>query len=44
MSRSPQLVAATGRRDELHTLGLPAYVLRVEMSDGSAEYRIYVGA
>ncbi|HIF21963.1 MAG TPA: hypothetical protein EYQ27_08660, partial [Gemmatimonadetes bacterium] len=23
----------TGRRDELHTLGLPAYVLRVEMSD-----------
>jgi hypothetical protein len=44
MSRSPQLVVATERRDELHTLGLPAYVLRVEMSDGSAEYRVYVGA
>jgi hypothetical protein len=34
----------TGRSEKLHTLGLPAYVLRVEMSDGSAEYRIYVGA
>ncbi len=44
MSRSPQLVVATERRDELHTLGLPAYVLRVEMSDASAEYRVYVGA
>lgn len=44
MSRSPQLVVATERRDELHTLGLPAYVLRVEMSNASAEYRVYVGA
>ncbi len=44
MARSPILVLATERRDEVRALALPAYVLGVEMSDGSLEYRVYVGA
>ena len=44
VARSPILVLATERRDEVRALALPAYVLGVEMSDGSLEYRVYVGA
>ena len=42
--RSPSLAVATERRDQVATRAIPAYVLGVEMSDGSVEYRVYVGA
>ena len=44
LARSPSLVVATERRDQVATRAVPAYVLGVEMSDGSVEYRVYVGA
>lgn len=44
LARSSNLDVATERRDEVRALALPAYVMEVEMSDGSVEYRVYVGA
>jgi len=44
VTRSSSLVVATERRDQVATRAIPAYVLGVEMSDGSVEYRVYVGA
>jgi hypothetical protein len=44
LGRSSTLDVATERRDEVRVLALPAYVLEVEMSDGSVQYRVYVGA
>ena len=44
LARSSTLDVATERRDQVRSLALPAYVMEVEMSDGSVEYRVYVGA
>jgi len=44
VARSPVRDVAIEYRDAVRALDLPAYLLGVDMSDGTVDYRVYVGA